>query len=70
VRRKTALPNENELKRVIDGRSLYARPFSLNTTIEAVQTTFTEAGAKVNCVRLRRHKVCWVPYMQTWWIIS
>jgi hypothetical protein len=58
VRRKTALPDEQKLKKVIDERSLYARPFPLTTTIEAVHATFTDAGAKVNCVRLRRHKVC------------
>lgn len=49
-----ALPAESEVSAAIDARSLYARPFPMDATIDALTDFFAKA-APVNCVRLRRH---------------
>ena len=54
VKRKTAVPDEAELAKAIDERSLYAAPFPFDAQLDEVAALFAKAGA-VNCVRMRRH---------------
>lgn len=49
-----ALANESEVSAAIDARSLYARPFPMDATLDAI-TDFFNKQAPVNCVRMRRH---------------
>ncbi|GLC34153.1 hypothetical protein PLESTB_000843200 [Pleodorina starrii] len=54
IKRKAPLANENEIARAVDGRSIYARPFPVDTSVDAI-TDFFGGHAPVNCVRMRRH---------------
>ncbi|GIL71586.1 hypothetical protein Vretimale_716 [Volvox reticuliferus] len=54
IKRKTPLADENEIARAVDARSIYARPFPMESTVDAI-TEFFSNYAPVNCVRMRRH---------------
>ncbi|KAI8469044.1 MAG: La domain-containing protein [Monoraphidium minutum] len=55
VRRKAPLPTAGEAARAVDQRSVYARPFPMDATIDQVTSFFEGAVGAVNCVRFRRH---------------
>ncbi|KXZ51968.1 hypothetical protein GPECTOR_11g90 [Gonium pectorale] len=54
LKRKTPLEDEAAIAKAIDSRSLYVRPFPVDTTVDAI-TEFFNGHAAVNCVRMRRH---------------
>ncbi|GFR42570.1 hypothetical protein Agub_g3468, partial [Astrephomene gubernaculifera] len=54
IKRKEPLANEAEIARAVDARSIYARPFPMDATVDAI-TEFFSGHAPVNCVRMRRH---------------
>ncbi|KAG2490562.1 hypothetical protein HYH03_010956 [Edaphochlamys debaryana] len=54
VKRKAPMPSEAEISKVVDARSLYARPFPVDATVDAL-SAFFQTQAPVNCVRMRRH---------------
>ncbi|GIL46268.1 hypothetical protein Vafri_3288 [Volvox africanus] len=54
IKRTTPLADENEIARAVDARSIYARPFPMESTVDAI-TEFFSSYAPVNCIRMRRH---------------
>ncbi|EFJ53055.1 hypothetical protein VOLCADRAFT_120167 [Volvox carteri f. nagariensis] len=54
IKRTTPLANESEVARAVDARSIYARPFPIDTNVDSITDFFTK-HAPVNCVRMRRH---------------
>ncbi|KAG2437798.1 hypothetical protein HXX76_005418 [Chlamydomonas incerta] len=54
VKRKQPLAPEAEIAKAVDARSLYARPFPMDATVDTITELFNAHGA-VNCVRMRRH---------------
>ncbi|KAG2449754.1 hypothetical protein HYH02_005279 [Chlamydomonas schloesseri] len=54
VKRKQPLAPEAEIAKAVDARSLYARPFPMDATVDTITELFNSHGA-VNCVRMRRH---------------
>ncbi|GAX77420.1 hypothetical protein CEUSTIGMA_g4865.t1 [Chlamydomonas eustigma] len=54
VKRKEALRSLDVIAKEVDARSLYVRPFPMDTSIDQI-TTFFSTQAEVNGVRLRRH---------------
>eukprot|EP00197_Chlamydomonas_leiostraca_P002117 CAMPEP_0202857828 /NCGR_PEP_ID=MMETSP1391-20130828/618_1 /ASSEMBLY_ACC=CAM_ASM_000867 /TAXON_ID=1034604 /ORGANISM="Chlamydomonas leiostraca, Strain SAG 11-49" /LENGTH=442 /DNA_ID=CAMNT_0049536685 /DNA_START=156 /DNA_END=1480 /DNA_ORIENTATION=- len=54
LRRKQPLANDEVVSAEVDARSLYVRPFPLDTDLDKL-TEFFASHAPVNCVRMRRH---------------
>ncbi|PNW70541.1 hypothetical protein CHLRE_17g724200v5 [Chlamydomonas reinhardtii] len=54
VKRKQPLAPEAEIAKAVDARSLYARPFPMDATVDTITELFNGHGT-VNCVRMRRH---------------